>query len=585
MPFRQKLTTQVFDKLEDAFDVDDGNREVPVNMTLTSDGLLQKDYGIDHVSNGFFSDPVTSIFNFKKKDGTQYLLMASGTFMYVWDFDYDKGYKAPTSQANITGTVAVTQGSKDVVGTGTSFTSALAVNDTIEINGETRTVASITDNTNLVLDEEIIQATGSGLTLKKNTDATYTDGGSFGFRVYDNVLYFGNAIDSFSHYDGVTITKDGALPKGNIYEVFEDRLFISGVTAEPLTVYYSNTGVPTTFAAASVLNPLGTDKVTGLVEYYSNLIIFKEESIWKMTFIYDQVAAAFLPKLENINRNYGCIGRKAHEWVENQIWFFTGKEVRALGFRSNNTGVLGLDGTVMSNQIKATLDDLNESEVEKSILFYFDRKAHLVVPKSTTNDLMFVSHLLYERAWCKVKDRAKAQVVDFTIRDETVYFASGNENNVYKWSESFNDLGNAISCYVNFRKVENKDFSRSNIFRYLGLQFKNLQTEVTGVLMVDSFDIRNKKTKEFLIGTEAEGQENSLGEIPFGENLFANAFGEDVVKSNFIQRKISFLMKGQAIQVGMSHDTLDESFTLASFSLQSMDTATKYYSHKKVISM
>ena len=69
---------------------------------------------------------------------------------------------AGTSTA-ITGSVAVTQGSAAVVGTGTSFTSALAVDDLLTIGAQTFTVNAIADDTNLTLSSNYLGISGAGL--------------------------------------------------------------------------------------------------------------------------------------------------------------------------------------------------------------------------------------------------------------------------------------------------------------------------------------------------------------------------------------------------------------------------------------
>lgn len=584
MPFKQQSYTLKVEKLTDYFDVDDGQREVPVNMTLNAEGFLAKDTGIDEFS-GAFADPILWLKNFRRKNGTQYTLLSSGTKLYNWDFAKNRGFALPASQTALTGTLGVTQGNTTVTGSGTLFTSELVVGQIIVINGEYHEVAIINNNTNLTTVNNTVQATASGLSAVKNTDRTFTAGGLFGGIEYDDKLFFGNAIDDYMEFNGTVITNHASLPKGNIFEVFEDRIFISGVLAEPLTIYYSNVATPTTFAGTNVIKPLGTDKVTGLANYYSTLMIFKFGTIWKMTFVYDQVAAAFLPKLELVNKNYGCVGFRSYCWVENDIWFFTGKELRAVGFRDQQTGVLGLDPSVLSSDIKETLRLVNKSLIEKTVVFYFDRKFYLCISLVAENDTIFVSHLLYKNAWTKIKNRKKARVRQFDVRDNVVYFASSQDNKVYKWNDDYNDAGDAIACYVNFKEYEDKDFSQTNIFRYLDLKFKNLQTKVQINVWNDDFDVRSRKSKVFFVGTDAEGQENSLGEVPVGEQLVADAYGEDVASSNFVKRRVSHLIKGTVYQFGCSNDILNDSFTIAGWEITGYRKPRRYYSHGKVISI
>lgn len=72
---------------------------------------------------------------------------------------------APTATGDLSGTVAVTNGSSTVTGTGTAFTTQLAVGYVIYIQGMGYTVAAIASNTSLTLSSVYAGPTGSGLTV------------------------------------------------------------------------------------------------------------------------------------------------------------------------------------------------------------------------------------------------------------------------------------------------------------------------------------------------------------------------------------------------------------------------------------
>jgi len=399
---------------------------------------------------------------------------------------------------------------------------------------------------------------------------TYTAGARFGFVVYNDTLYGGNGVEDMFAWDGTTFTNYASAPKGNIFEIFEDRLFVSGVIAEPLSIYYSNTGDPTTFDVASVLKPLGVDFVTGLKNYYGFLLIFKTNTIWKMSFIYDQVAADFIPKLEIQSGTYGACSRTSIVWVENDIWFFTGREVRAIGFKDQQIGVLGINKSVISDQIKETLYTISQSNYGKVAVFYNNRRFYLSVPiDSNDNDTIFVCHLLYKNSWTKYTSRIKANALDFISVDGVVYSAKSiAPYGTIKWDETLlNDNSTAISCEVFFKQVEDEDFNKFNIYRYLDLMFKNILGRITVTIREDANDIRKIKSKNFYVGTGEEGEEGSLGETDFGELLFADSFGETVQSSPFAKKRVSFLSKAQALTIGLSNSNVDETFTVAEYAL------------------
>jgi hypothetical protein len=278
---------------------------------------------------------------------------------------------------------------------------------------------------------------------------TFTPDAEFGYVVYNDDLYFGNAVESLYKWNGTTFTEYASAPKGNILEIFEDRLFITGSLTEKLTIYYSNAGVPTTFSAPDVLKPLGTDKVTGLVNYYGTLLLFKETSIWKLTFVYDQTVSLFVPKLEIQSNNYGACSYKAVTWVENDVWFFTGREVRSIGYKDQQIGILGVNNSVISDAIKETLKTITVASYPKISVFYSDRRFYLAVPlASTENNCTFVCHLLYGNQWTKYTGRDKARFRSATVIDGIIYTTNGDSPyGVVKWTVEPADA-ETLSAYL-----------------------------------------------------------------------------------------------------------------------------------------
>jgi hypothetical protein len=279
---------------------------------------------------------------------------------------------------------------------------------------------------------------------------TFTEDAEFGYVVYDDELYLGNAVESLYKWTGTAFTEYATAPKGNIFEIFEDQMFISGVLTEPLTTYYSEVGDPTDWSdATKVIKPLGTDSTTGLVNYYGQLLIFKQQSIWKLTFTYDQVVNLFVPKVEVQSNNYGACSRKAVTWVENDVWFFTGREVRAIGYKDQQTGVLGINSSVISDKIKETLKTIEVDNFDQCVTAYNNRRFYLCVPlTASTTDTTFVCHTLYKNAWTKYTDRDKARITSFLFIDGVAYTASSSPPyGVIDWqvdTEDTLDLDNSL---------------------------------------------------------------------------------------------------------------------------------------------
>lgn len=637
-------------------DIDDGGREVPVNMNFESEGFLTKDTGTD-----LYGDTgnaiIRRLWNFKQKNGNNFFLRLDGQKLKKRNTTTGNFEVMQTESAALTGTCATTApaagtgtlttvgtavtgvgtsfntqltanvsyitvagiprlvtaigsatactiatafdvdittaasftyGDHIITGTGTAFTTDLLDGQIIRIGSEVFWVRSRTSATAIVVDH-CPAATATGLSYYKDSEWSFDASATLGFTEYLNVLYFGNGVDPFATFDGTRILFYKDLPRGNIYEVYKDRLFVAGTIREPLSGYYSNPAAPTTFGGASVFQPVGTDRINGLITYYDNLIVLKKDSLWKLSFVYDPIAVAFLLQMDLVNGNYGCCGTRAYGWVENDVWFFTGTEVRAIGFKDQQFGVLGVNDAVLSNTIKETLKLANSSQLANAVVSYSNRRFYLSLAMGTSsfNNQIFVCHLLYSKNWTKYKNRVKTSVSDFVIVDGIIYSASGDvSGKVYKWNPlSYNDLGSGYECYVIFRKYEHTDFSERKIWRYIDLQFKNLEATLDVSLYADDFDIRSAKTKTFFVGTQVENQENSLGEVDYGEQLVADAFGEDVATSNFINRRISFLSKSQGIQLKVGNSTANETFSLAQYILEGFLQPRAQYSANKITSI
>jgi hypothetical protein len=422
---------------------------------------------------------------------------------------------------------------------------------------------------------------------------TFTAGAYMGYVVYENNLWMGNAVESIYKWDGTTFTAYASSPKGNNLEIFEDRLFVSGVTTEPLSLYYSKVADPTDFTVSStaggVVKPLGTDFIQTQENYYGQLLIFKKESIWKLTFVYDSVVALFVPKLELQSGNYGACSRKAVTWVENDIWFFTGREVRSIGYKDQQTGILGINNSVISEQIKETLYTIAQSDYSKVATFYHNRRYYLSVPLTSggQNDTTFVCHLLYKSTWTKYESRIKSSTTDYMAIDGIVYSAkSVTPYGVIKWDETLlNDNSVAIAAEVTFKKIEDNDFNKYVLYRYLDLMFKNLEGRMNITVLYDAYDLRSTKTKTFYIGQPLEDMNSTTGEVVFGQNLYGDGFGEDLTGSPFEKKRVSFLVKAQTITIRIGNSSLSETFTVCQYILSGFKEPRKLAKPANIISM
>lgn len=594
IPYKKEKFTIIKENLSKEIDVDDSvGRSVPINMNFIETGYLTKDTGTS-LYGGTTTDLLHSIYNYKKKDGTSYFIGASGNRL--------KKYSAG-AWIDLDFVIGVTTISIATPGVVSKTAHGLTTNDPFYITttgalptGMTAGTTYYVLSTDLTTDTfkfsdtiggSAINTTGSQSGVH-TLNRAFTVDAKFDFEVYENDLYGCNAVETYFKFDGTTFTPYTSAPRGNILEIFEDAMFVAGSISEPLTIYYSNTGDVTTFSGSDILQPLGTDSLTGLESYYGQMIVFKQDTIWKLTFIYDNVTDLYIPKLELQSGNYGACSRDAISWVENDIWFFTGREVRAIGFKDQQTGVLGVNKAVISDSIKETLKTISVSNYSKIATFYNNRKFYLSVPLSiNSNDTIFVCHLLYGNVWTKYNSRIKANALDFVVIDNIIYTAKSiAPYGVLKWDENiYNDNSTAINCEVFFDKIEDKDFNKFNIYRYLDLMFKNLQGRILVTIKEDANDLRTDKTKTFYIGQGLEDELGSIGETDVGEVLVADSFGQTVSSAPFLKNRISFLSKAQTLTVGLSNTNVDETFTICEYALMGYKQPRKMFKPSGIVSV
>jgi len=593
MPAKLEKFVNVYNDLVKQVDIDDSRgRSVPVNMNFIESGYLTKDTGVS-LYGATETTLCHSLFNYKKKDGTSYFIRANGTKLQkyntstgVWDNIGSTITMTIAAPAVVTYTAhGLIAGSTISFSTTGALPTGVTAGTTYYVIATGLTADAFQFSTTLGGAAVTTSGTQSGVhTLSR----VYTAGAEFGWLVYDDILYGGNAVEATFSWNGTTFAVITAAPKGNIIESFEDRIFISGVTAEPLTLYWSNAGVPTTWTGTDIAKPLGTDSITGLKNYYGSLLVFKKESIWKQTFVYAQDVVAFVPKIELQSGNYGACSRKAISWVENDIWFFTGREVRSIGFKDTQIGALGVNKTVISDSIKETLYTISQANYGQVSVFYYNRRFYLSVPlTASVNDTTFVCHLLYSNAWTKYTSRIKASANSYAQIDGVVYIAkSATPFGVLKSDTVLlNDNGVAISSEAYFVKNEDKDFNKFIMYRYIDLMFKNLTALVAVTIKEDANDQRTSKTNSFFVDGTISNELSTLGEVPPGEDLVADGFGQAIESSPFIKKRVSFLSKAQSVTIGLSNARVDETFTIAEYALSGSKEPRNQFNPNAIVSV
>lgn len=233
--------------------------------------------------------PIALIDNFLLSSGTALLIFGNLTDL----FQYNSGTPTYITPAYVTGTLAVTNGSPAVVGTGTLFNTSIGggasrknvqAGDYIYVGSATQTaispaggwykVLSVTDDTHLTLTTNYTGTTASGQAFTARQCFTGTLDNPWATEYFVNALNSGgtsigdqwiasNGLDPIVSWDGTTTfaTFQSALAfTCKFMWRYKDQLLYQGVT------YFSGTDAPTTMVGSDAGKPF--DVVDGIANTY-----------------------------------------------------------------------------------------------------------------------------------------------------------------------------------------------------------------------------------------------------------------------------------------------------------------------------
>jgi hypothetical protein len=188
----------------------------------------------------------------------------------------------------------------------------------------------------------------------------------------------------------------GSPPVGNICDVVNNFMFISGVAATPSRVFWSNVIDPQTWGAANYVDfrKDDGDKVTALDGIGQNLIIFKRRSVGVLSTTPPSTAASVtLGPLYTLIVGIGCVGPLALDNLPDGRIVFFGPNAHLYvtdGFEFFDIS----DPKPPKSNIQPTLDALNIARLPYSVVRVYPNKKQIWLAATsgtgTTNNIIYV---------------------------------------------------------------------------------------------------------------------------------------------------------------------------------------------------
>lgn len=348
------------------------------------------------------------------------------------------------------------------------------------------------------------------------TGATFTAAADVVFTQARQKAFIWNGTDGGAYFDGTTVTRPGTMPKAEFAVYYQNKHIAAGVPGQPSRLFISNIGdasdftvatggtqpqpdntndaengianVPgaTTYAGTPSLTEANVidirkndgDKITGLGIFQDVVIVFKERSIYQLTF-----DSSGNPTVTPITYATGCVSHKSIRNVENDMYFLSREGVRILGNQPQYFTAIRTN--VISIRIQPTVDGIAKAYYKRANAEYFDNKYILGVPTGSSSTI--ARTIVYDRRfeaftlWSNFNTQSMVKYIDAN-NEEALYFLDDGGTQVYKRDPgTYADNGAAIEAYVvsKFQDAGQPDMTKFWVDVRLIFRSLNGQVELT----------------------------------------------------------------------------------------------------------
>lgn len=396
-----------------------------------------------------------------------------------------------------------------------------------------------------------------------------------------DIFYVWNGVEGGATWDGATLARPGTMPKAKFALFYNDVHIAAGVAGQPNRLYISNTADASDFTnAATTLNnstevPGATvfsgtgaqfidvrkndgDKITGLGRFQDVVIVFKERSVYQLSF--DDTGN---PTISAITGSTGCVSHKTIENVENDLYFLSREGVRVLGNEPNF--FTSIRTNLLSIRIQTEIDSINNEYFEKCNAHYFDNKYILSVPTTSSS---IARTFVYDRrfqawsVWTNFNANAYIKFVD-TTNTEFLYFLDDGGIQCYKVTPgTFNDNGSAIEAFLVSKAFDLNAPDITKYFTDLGFIFRRITGQIDISVYLDG-------GVELGTTTLSQGAVDGMGLIPLGMQILGLGTQEtsDTIIFSDAPERVIVNSNSRTIKFKLYNNRINENFVLLGYIL------------------
>ena len=403
-----------------------------------------------------------------------------------------------------TGTVSVTSGSAAVTGSGTAFTTEFAVNDRIRINNVNYRVLSITSDTALTLDYNVVTTISgqavykSGMSSADLSSATVlarTNQANCQFVNYESegiygTLYITDGNNKIAEFQittsaGSNVFHFETLERSSPVNpkrctIYAERLIVAGQSTSDSTVAYSTRLEPYNFTGSSAGTIDTGDVIVGIKVFRNTLVIFCKNSIFELTNL-DST-----PILKSVTKNIGCVDGNTIQEIGGDLVFLAPDGLRTIAgtarigdveLSSISRKILPLINDLLDNISSYTIDSMVIRERSQYRLFYFQSGQAASSQKGIIGTFKFDANGVPAFEWSEtVGMEIKRCASDLNINNKEVQFGSNESGYVYQLDTGNNFDGSNINAQF---QTPDMDYGDNGLRKSLYAVKANIEPEGT----------------------------------------------------------------------------------------------------------
>lgn len=411
-----------------------------------------------------------------------------------------------------------------------------------------------------------------------------------GFVQAQGKLFIWNGVDAGAQLSGLTLTRPTTTVRASFGIYYADKQIVSGVPEHPNRIYVSS---PLDVADFTNANPTGTgpysvydsnthpgasafagsdanyldvakddgDRITGLSKYGSQLIIFKERSIYSLEF-----DTSGNPVVKLVTNAIGCVSHWSIDQVDNDLLFLSRNGYYVFGTQPQYFDQLRTNE--LSIRIRPYVKAITPMNLDRAAAIWYDNIYYCAVPvgNAETNNRVFTYHRQYT-AWMQsnnVNANAFTTFID-SNNEQGLYYADDNDPQVWKQTAGYNDDETGIDMFWESKAYDFKTFDVVKRFVDVTLLFRQLRGNVKVTITIDG----NRIEKTYNIsGTSFSG---GMGRGRLGRTLLGGrderGSTENTTITNNIPIRLAVGENGRTIKIRVQNATAGQNFVLLGFNI------------------